>query len=72
MDQPIPQGTEPAMHSTFAGSAFYISPEMYQPTYTDKTDVWSVGATLYVLVAGYPADKLQKAFNIVFFVFGFV
>ena len=52
------------MHSTFAGSAFYISPEMYQRTYTDKTDVWSVGATLYVLVAGYPAEKLQRAFNI--------
>lgn len=55
---------EPEMHTTFAGSAFYISPEMFQRTYTDKTDVWSVGATLYVLVAGYPADKLQKAFNI--------
>ena len=51
-------------HTTFAGSAFYISPEMFQRTYTDKTDVWSVGVTLYVLVAGYPADQLQKAFNI--------
>ena len=51
------------MHQTFAGSAFYISPEMYQHTYTTKTDVWSAGATLYVLVAGYPADILQKAFN---------
>ena len=51
-------------HTTFAGSAFYISPEMFQHTYTDKTDVWSVGVTLYVLVSGYPADQLQKAFNI--------
>jgi serine/threonine protein kinase len=50
-------------HTTFAGSAFYISPEMFQRTYTQKTDVWSVGVTLYVLVAGYPADVLQKAFN---------
>lgn len=69
MDAPPPPGTnggggEPRTHTTFAGSAFYISPEMYQRTYTDKTDVWSVGATLYVLVAGYPAEKLQKAFNI--------
>lgn len=65
MDKPRgTDGTEAEMHTTFAGSAFYISPEMYQRTYTDKTDVWSVGATLYVLVAGYPADKLQKAFNI--------
>ena len=40
-------------HHTFAGSAFYISPEMFQRTYTSKTDVWSAAATLYVLVAGY-------------------
>jgi serine/threonine protein kinase len=52
------------VHTTFAGSAFYISPEMFQHAYTYKTDVWSAGATLYVLVAGYPADELQKAFNI--------
>ena len=51
-------------HTTFAGSAFYISPEMFQRTYTFRTDVWSAGAALYVLVAGYPADELQKAFNI--------
>lgn len=51
-------------HHTFAGSAFYISPEMFQRTYTSKTDVWSAGATLYVLVAGYPADALQQTFNI--------
>lgn len=51
-------------HTTFAGSAFYISPEMFQRTYTSKTDVWSAGVTLYVLVAGYPAEELQKAFNI--------
>lgn len=55
--------TVEGMHTTFAGSAFYISPEMFQHTYTQKTDVWSVGVTLYVLVAGYPADVLQKAFN---------
>lgn len=52
------------IHTTFAGSAFYISPEMFQRTYTQKTDIWSIGVTLYVLVAGYPAEKLQKTFNI--------
>jgi len=48
----------------FMGSAFYTSPEMFQRTYTSKTDVWSLAVTFYVLVAGYPADKLQKAFNL--------
>ena len=52
------------LHTTFAGSAFYISPEMFQRKYTQRTDVWSAGVTLYVLVAGYPADHLQRAFNI--------
>ncbi len=51
-------------HHTFAGSAFYISPEMFQRNYTPKTDVWSAGATLYVLVAGYPAERLQETFNV--------
>ena len=51
------------LHTTFAGSAFYISPKMFQHTYTYKTDVWSVGVTLYVLVAGHPRDRLQEAFD---------
>jgi serine/threonine protein kinase len=36
---------------------------LFQKNYTCKTDVWSCGVALYVLVAGYPADELQKAFN---------
>lgn len=56
-------GTDLLTHTTYAGSAFYISPELFQRKYTQKTDVWSAGVTLYVLVAGYPADVLQKAFN---------
>ena len=49
--------------TTFAGSAFYISPEMFHRNYTCKTDVWSAGVAIYVLVAGYPSKDLQDAFN---------
>ena len=59
-----PQPSEVDSHHTFAGSAFYISPEMFQRAYTSKTDVWSAGATLYVLAAGYPADCLQETFDV--------
>lgn len=52
------------MHTTFAGTPFYNSPEMFQKTYTTKTDVFSCGVVFYVLVAGYPSECLQKAFNI--------
>lgn len=51
-------------HITFAGTPFYISPEMFQKKYTTKTDVFSVGVALYVLVGGYPAADLQTAFNL--------
>ena len=56
-------GDELHLHTTFAGSAFYMSPEMFRKYYTVMTDVWSAGVTLYVLVAGYPADALQEAFD---------
>ncbi len=51
-------------HQTFSGTPFYISPEVFQRQYTTKTDVFSVGVVLYVLVAGYPAEQLQAAFNL--------
>jgi len=57
-------GTHLQKHTTFAGSGFYISPEMFQKDYTCKTDIWSLGVALYVLVAGYPVHALQEAFNI--------
>jgi serine/threonine protein kinase len=45
------------------GSAFYISPELFHRAYDEKTNVWSAGVCLYVIVAGYLANKLQLAFT---------
>ena len=56
-------GASLLQHTTFVGSPFYSSPEMFGKKYTSKTDIWSAGVVIYVLVAGYPADALQKAFN---------
>jgi len=56
--------SDPSYHNTYAGSPFYISPEMYQRKYRDNTDMWSVGVTIYVLVSGYPVERLQEAFDL--------
>ncbi|KAL3763467.1 hypothetical protein ACHAW5_002719 [Stephanodiscus triporus] len=50
-------------HATFAGTPFLISPEVFQKKYTSKTDIFSAGVVLYVLVAGYP-ENLDYAFDI--------
>lgn len=52
------------MHKTMVGTSFYASPEMSHHKYGFKTDVWSVGVTLYVLVAGYPSEDLQTVFSL--------
>ena len=51
------------MHATFVGTPFYISPEVFQRKYTHKTDIWSAGVVLYVLVAGTPAEDVDYMFN---------
>jgi calcium-dependent protein kinase len=37
-----------------AGTAYYISPEMVRGSYDYRTDIWSIGVLLYVLLVGYP------------------
>lgn len=51
-------------HTTMAGTPFYLAPEVFQEMYTTRADSWSVGVTLLVLVAGFPADQTQRAFNL--------
>lgn len=36
-----------------AGTPYYMSPEMLNSRYDEKTDIWSLGVLLYVLVSGY-------------------
>jgi calcium-dependent protein kinase len=36
------------------GSALYIAPEVIKKNYTNKCDIWSLGAILYFLLAGKP------------------
>lgn len=36
-----------------AGTPYYMSPEMLGSKYNEKTDMWSMGVLLYVLVSGY-------------------
>ena len=60
----INQMAKEFLHNTMAGTPFYTSPEMFQRKYSYETDVWSIGVVLYVLIAGYPEDQLQDAFNI--------
>jgi serine/threonine protein kinase len=60
----IKEDSKGTIHATFAGTPFYISPEVFQRKYTCKTDIWSAGVVLYVLVAGMPAEDLDYTFNL--------
>ena len=52
-------------HKTFAGTAFYNSPEKLNLAYNLKSDVWSVGVCMYVVLAGYPSkERMQKAYSL--------
>lgn len=45
------------MHSTFAGTPLYISPEMVmENVYNQKVDIWSVGISCIELATGLPPN----------------
>lgn len=62
-NDPTDTSYSPPRHSTMAGSAYYRSPESFRggKSYTAKTDVWSVGVTVYVFAAGFPQGKRMQA-----------
>lgn len=52
------------------GSPYYMAPEIINGSYTYKTDIWSVGVILYVLITGvHPFDGVsqQQVFDKILF-----
>ncbi len=40
--------------SSQVGTAYYISPQVLEGNYDEKTDIWSAGVILYILLTGEP------------------
>lgn len=46
--------TEKLAHLPINGKAYYMAPEMYDGICTEKSDMWSCGIILYILLCGHP------------------
>jgi len=50
--------------TVFAGTPFYVAPEVFGGCYSYSADVWSIGVIMAVIMAGYPATEVQDAFDL--------
>ncbi|GMH75829.1 hypothetical protein TrST_g10 [Triparma strigata] len=50
--------------TVFAGTPFYVAPEVFGGCYSYSADVWSIGVIMAVIMAGYPATDVQEAFDL--------
>jgi len=42
------------MHSTLAGTNYFMAPEVKEKKYNAKADMWGVGIMLYIMISGNP------------------
>ena len=50
--------------SQFAGTPFFVAPEVFAGMYSYTADMWSLGVIMCVIVSGYPATNVQVAFDL--------
>ena len=48
----------------FAGTPFYVAPEVFDRKYSYPADIWSIGVIMCVVMAGYPAEDVEEAFTL--------
>ena len=48
--------------ASFLGTPYFVAPEVIDQSYTEKCDMWSIGATAFMLITGSPPfpDKSRK------------